>query len=137
MSVLVDASFLFSITYSHDKWHKDCVEVVRNLRHKFIVPVTVLPEVTHLLRKRLGHKIMREFVREVSVSNWHIENLYDEDMERASELLSVYADARLDFADATIVAMAERLGVETILTLDRRDFSVVRPKHIPHFNLLP
>lgn len=45
-------------------------------------------------------------------------------------MLSVYADAKLDFADATIVAMAERLDVETILTLERRDFSIVRPNHI-------
>jgi hypothetical protein len=46
-------------------------------------------------------------------------------------------DAKLDFADATIIAMAERLEVETILTLDRRDFTFVRPNHTPHFNLLP
>jgi predicted nucleic acid-binding protein len=89
------------------------------------------------LAKRLGHPVMRDFVIHLSASGWHVENLGGEDLQRASELLTVYADAKLDFADATIVAMAERLGVETILTLDRRDFSMVRPKHIPNFNILP
>jgi hypothetical protein len=89
------------------------------------------------LAKRLGHPVMRDFVKHLSASGWHVENLGGEDLERASELLSRYADAKLDFADATIIAMAERMDVETILTLDRRDFSIVRPKHIPYFNLLP
>lgn len=40
------------------------------------------------------------------------------------------------FADSTIVAVAERLNVETILTLDRRDFQMIRPKHTPYFTLL-
>jgi hypothetical protein len=80
---------------------------------------------------------MRDFVEILTNSDWHTENLSGEDLQRASELLSVYADAKLDFADATIVAMAERMDVETILTLDRRDFSIVRPKHIPFFNILP
>lgn len=80
---------------------------------------------------------MRAFVKQLSGPEWHIENLSGDDLERVSEVLTVYADAKLDFADATIVAMAERLGVETILTLDRRDFAVVRPRHTPYFNLLP
>ncbi|MFZ0545058.1 MAG: PIN domain-containing protein [Candidatus Promineifilaceae bacterium] len=137
MAVIFDSSFLFALTYSKAKRHEDCVQLARSLREKFIIPVTVLPEVTYLLANRFGHYYMREFVSKVSKSEWHLENLSGEDLERASELLSVYADARLDFADATIIAMAERLGVETILTLDRRDFRMIRPKHIPYFNLLP
>lgn len=137
MSVILDSSFLVVLVNQLDRHHGRCTDVARNLREPFVIPVVVVPEVTYILAKRLGHPVMRAFVKQLSGPEWHIENLSGDDLERVSEVLTVYADAKLDFADATIVAMAERLGVETILTLDRRDFAVVRPRHTPYFNLLP
>ena len=43
----------------------------------------------------------------------------------------------LGTSDASVVAVAERLGIAEVATLDRRHFSVVRPKHVPAFTLLP
>lgn len=137
MSVIVDSSFFFSLTYTRDKYHRDCVHLARSLSEQFIIPVAVIPEVAFLLSNRLGHHIMREFIRQLSYSSWQIENLVGGDLDRAGELLNIYRDAKLDFADVTIIAMAERLGVDTILTLDRRDFRLVRPNHIDYFTLLP
>jgi predicted nucleic acid-binding protein len=48
-----------------------------------------------------------------------------------------YADNKLDFTDAAIVAISERLAITRVYTLDRRDFSVIRPKHCDYFELLP
>jgi predicted nucleic acid-binding protein len=48
-----------------------------------------------------------------------------------------YADLPLGLADASVVAIAEELGAREIATLDRRDFSVVRPRHTSSFVLLP
>jgi predicted nucleic acid-binding protein len=45
----------------------------------------------------------------------------------------VLADARRDFVDALIAAIAERLNITRVLTLDRRDFQLIRPKHCPGF----
>lgn len=120
-----------------EKHHHDCVRVSGRLHEKFVIPVTVLPEVTYLLASRLGHRVMRDFVRELTYSDWFIENLIVDDLERVKELLETYQDSKLDFADATIIAMAERLGVKTILTLDRRDFRLVRPNHTDYLKLLP
>ena len=58
-------------------------------------------------------------------------------LRRALELLRRYEDARLGFVDASVVAIAERLKIERILTTDRRDFSLVRPRHCKQFELLP
>ncbi len=59
------------------------------------------------------------------------------DLRRAREVMARYADARLDFADASLVAVAERLKLVKIATVDRRDFSLVQPAHCKHFDLLP
>jgi predicted nucleic acid-binding protein len=63
------------------------------------------------------------------------------DLRRISELLHRYANLHggqgLSVADASVVAVAERLNIGEIATLDRLDFSVVRPLHIDHFTLLP
>jgi predicted nucleic acid-binding protein len=43
----------------------------------------------------------------------------------------------VDFVDATIAAVAERLNITRILTLDQRDFQIIRPKHSDYFEILP
>ena len=59
------------------------------------------------------------------------------DLERVNQILEHYADSQLDFVDAVIVAIAERLRITRILTLDRRDFSIMRPRHCDYFEILP
>ncbi|MGH9917869.1 MAG: type II toxin-antitoxin system VapC family toxin, partial [Nitrososphaerales archaeon] len=51
--------------------------------------------------------------------------------------VETYADLGLGTVDATVVAIAERLAVAQIATLDRRHFTVVRPAHVAAFELLP
>jgi len=86
---------------------------------------------------RRGHHVMRSFIRELQQPIWNVTNLDITDLARVSELLEEYQDAKLDFADASIVTIAERLNVETILTLDRRDFYMIRPLHTSYFTVLP
>jgi predicted nucleic acid-binding protein len=80
---------------------------------------------------------MRAFIRQVQYPSWHIENLAVDDLYRSHQLLAQYSDARLDFVDATLVAIAERLQIDTVLTLDKRDFYMIRPLHIDYFTVLP
>jgi len=54
-----------------------------------------------------------------------------------ADLVDQYADLPLGTTDAGVVAVAERLGLVEIATLDRRHFSVVRPRHASAFTLLP
>ncbi len=54
-----------------------------------------------------------------------------------ADLVDRYADFPLGGVDASVIALAERLGVTEIATLDRRHFGVVRPKHVEAFTLLP
>lgn len=73
----------------------------------------------------------------VSAGRLQALDLADEDWRRCAELAERYADLRLNLMDASLVALAERLGEKTIATLNRRDFTVVRPRHVAAFDLLP
>ena len=66
-----------------------------------------------------------------------MEELTIQDLQRTLELLRRYEDAQIGFVDATVVAIAERLKIQRILTTDRRDFSLIRPRHCKQFELLP
>ena len=59
------------------------------------------------------------------------------DLDRMVALLDIYEDLRLSAADASAVAIAERLNITDFATLDRRHFTVVRPDHVSAFTLLP
>lgn len=56
----------------------------------------------------------------------------------SSELiLEQYADSKVDFVDASIMAIAERLDIRTVLTIDQRDFRLFQPSHCQSFILQP
>jgi predicted nucleic acid-binding protein len=61
----------------------------------------------------------------------------DADLERMADLVTTYADFPLGAVDASVIAVAERLGTTVVATLDRRHFAAVRPKHAPALTLLP
>ena len=137
MTALLDTSFLLAMTNAKDHNHPRVLAVAENLNDTLILPVTVLPEVSYLIGSRLGHSVMRQFLRELVAENVILETVTLADLERVLQILDTYADTRLDFVDATIVALAERLKITRILTLDRRDFTIIRPQHCSYFEILP
>jgi hypothetical protein len=120
-----------------DAWHARVERWWLANREPVLVPVTVVPEVCHLIATRLGAAYEVEFVRALVDGDPAVEPLADADLSRVVELMDAYADLPLGFVDATIVALAERLGIATILTTDRRHFAVVRPAHVPRLTLVP
>ena len=64
-----------------------------------------------------------------------VATLENSDLERCFELMARYGDAPMDFADASVVVVAERSGLDRVFTLDRRHFSAYRMKcgrrHVP------
>lgn len=134
---LLDTSFLYALANTRDKNHSTTLALLPKLERPLFLPVPVLPEVCYPLQSRLGHHAMRRFLRMLSASEVRLLALEGGDIERVSSLLDDYADSELDFADAAIVALAERHGITRIATFDRRDFSIIRPQHTAFFELLP
>lgn len=54
-----------------------------------------------------------------------------------SRLVETYASLPLGAVDASVIAIAERLNVAEVATLDRRHVTVVRPAHTASLVLLP
>ena len=104
---------------------------------EILVPVTVLPEVTYLLQRRIGPAAELAFVRAVAAGEFALEPLLQEDVERAADVMASYRDAPLGFVDASVAAIAERLDVVSLLTTGRRHFALLRPQHARAFRLLP
>lgn len=137
MTAILDTNFLFALSDRSDRNHSRVLAVARTLQDRLILPTVVIPEASYLIGSRLGHKAMRSFLTSLTTSDLQIESLSIEDLVRVTEILEQYADSQLDFVDAAIVALAERLNVTRILSLDRRDFSIIRPQHCEYFDLLP
>lgn len=97
----------------------------------------MVTEVTYLLATRLGPEPEVRFLGDLAAGAFSVEPVAAGDWLRIAELVANYRDLPLRTVDASVVAAAERLGVQEIATVDRRHFSVVRPSHVAAFTLLP
>ena len=102
-----------------------------------VLPVPAITEVAYLLARDVGQEAAADFIGSPVETELTLESPSKEDYLRCGDILRQYSDADLDFVDALIVAMAERLNITRLLTLDRRDFQIIRPKHCSSFELLP
>jgi predicted nucleic acid-binding protein len=137
LAVLVDTSVLYALARREDPWHKTCEEAIAAEPEAVIVPAHLLCEITYLVNVRISTAAERTFLRGLLDSDWAIEPMNLTDLNRALDLLEQYATADIGFVDAATVAIAERLNVRRMYTLDRRDFALVRPAHVSAFELLP
>ncbi len=137
MAVIVDTSVLYALVDANDAAHPRAVDALAAEVEAVIVPQPTLPEVCYLIGSRLGAEREAEFVRLLADSDWRLEPVTDADLLRIGHLMRDYAEARLGFVDASVVAIAERIGAVRVHTLDRRHFELVRPRHVEAFTLLP
>ena len=128
---------MFALTDQGDRNHQRVLAVAQSVNERLVLPVVVLPEICYLIASRLGHQAMRRFVSIMTPEAVQVEPVTSEDLVRVHEILKQYFDNQLDFTDAAIIAIAERLNITCVYTLNRRDFSIVLPSHCDYFELLP
>ena len=88
-------------------------------------------------RYRFGAAAEAAFLRSFARGDLIIGNLVDEDFERMAQLIEQCQSFPSADPTASVVAIAERRSITTILTTDRRHFAAVRPRHVGAFELLP
>lgn len=135
--MVVDAGPLYAYVDADDAHHSSSLELLETHPGPLIVPVLVVTEVVYLLGTRLGVEPEVRFLGDLARGAFTIEPVAVADWLRIAELVARYRDLPLGTVDASVVAVAERLGIREIATLDRRHFTVVRPAHINAFTLLP
>lgn len=134
--MIIDTSVLFAAIDSRDPAHAAAGAVIATPEPR-LVPEPVVVEADWLIADRFGPEIELRFLRGLDEGKLVVEQVLAEDRLRAAGLIDQYRDLDLGYVDATIIAIAERLGESRIATLDRRHFSVVRPRHVTAFELLP
>ncbi len=137
MAFLLDSGFLFASLNSSEPEHVAVIGALSTIREEIVLPVPAITEVAYLLARDIGSEAAADFIESLATTDLTLESPQATDYVRSAELLKQYADSRVDFVDALITAMAERLKITRLLTLDRRDFQLIRPNHCVSFELLP
>lgn len=133
-AAIVDTGPLAAWFRGNDPYHSlaDCF--FRGFDGELLATWPVVVEVTHLLRP----EAQLPFLAWVRKGGLVLGNTATEDLERIERLIAKYRDLPMDFADATLVLLAERTGVGDIITLDRKQFEVYRFRGNRQFtNLMP
>jgi predicted nucleic acid-binding protein len=100
-------------------------------------PSPVVTEACYLLAREAGARAEAAFLGSFADGDMTVIDLESEDWRRGAELVLRYSDLPLGAVDASVVAIAERLGLTEIAAIDRRHFSVVRPRHVDVVTLIP
>jgi hypothetical protein len=123
-AALVDTGAILAIVDRNDSWHHLCVQVYDNTRLPLLTTQAVLTEVFHLARRRfLDDRGVWKLLRSGAIQ---MSPILNEELPLIEDLMDDYADRPMDFADATLVHLAARERLSTILTIDHDDFETYR-----------
>ena len=137
MALICDTGPLYAGIDRADADHQACVDLIRSFGEQLLVPAPVIVELDWLVGDRLGTEPLLAFFDDLADGAIAVVDLVRADYVRVRELLARYADLKLGFVDAAIVAILERLGERKLATLDHRHFGTIRPRHVDAFELLP
>jgi uncharacterized protein len=132
---VVDAGPLYAAADADDEDHLPSRSVLSRPDLRLVLPALVVAEATYFVGRRLGAAAESQFLE--GLAGLDVEGPSREDFTRMAELVNQYASFPLGGTDASVIALAERLDASTIITLDRRHFSAVVPRHADAFDLLP
>jgi uncharacterized protein len=121
--ITLDTSALLALANRRDPDHERSKSALVHDRGPYLVPAGILGDVTYMLEQRLGVRTLELFLNDLQSGAYALDCGAD-DFGRIRQLVHEYADLPLGFADAAVVACAERSGGR-VLTLDLRDFGVV------------
>lgn len=138
--ILCDTGPLVAAANRSDGKYHLCTDMFTGLHlagRQILIPGTVTAEVGCLLATRGGVRSEVSFLRSVAEGALQPVDLQPVDFARMAELVEAYADFPIGTTDASVIALAERLGVTEVATLDHRHFRAVKPRHVAALQLLP
>jgi predicted nucleic acid-binding protein len=137
LAVIADSGAIYALYDRKDRHHAAVARALDRERGLVIIPSAILGELDYLLREYLGIQAEIDFIESLMSGAFTLENLTSEDVTRCHELITTYRTLDLGLADAAVIATAERLNIDRILSVDKRDFRNVRSSKGRPFVLLP
>lgn len=135
--IAIDTGAIVALILRGDPSHQACRDALSAIPElaSWFTTESCLTEVSWLLPNDKLHR--RKILDLIQALRIQLVVLDQPALHRVFELQNKYNDLPMDFADASLVVACECLDVRHVFTLDRRDFSVYRPKHTKLFQLLP
>ncbi len=135
MNVIIDTGPWVALIDQSEAKHDECTDWFRRFEGKMFTSEAVLTEVLFLLNfSYVAQSAAIDFVLNGAIA---IVPLSLESLKTAKGLMRKYANVPMDYADATLVCLAEDLSIVHMVTLDRKHFSIYRMPSKKSFLLLP
>ncbi|MFN6561408.1 MAG: type II toxin-antitoxin system VapC family toxin [Nostoc sp. ChiSLP01] len=135
--ILADTGFFVAIASTKDRYHSLAIAALETINEPIITTYPVITEICYLLLREAGSKVpprfLNNFIESKDLTIFNLEIIH---LQRIAELMETYSDIPMDFADASLVVLAEHLGEGRILSSDRRDFSIYRWQNSRRFSNL-
>ena len=137
MALILDTGPLLAALDAADPDHARCASLVTDATEDLVVPILVLTELDYWCARRLSPEGWPTFMEDVLAGVYRLEPPTTTDLTRSLALQTQYRDLTLGVVDASVIALAERLGETKVATLDHRHFRTVRPTHVAALEILP
>lgn len=131
--ILIDSGPLIALFDGNDKYHQKAVEFIKNNTGELITTLASITETLHLLDFNRNAQI--DFLSWLNEGAVCIEPIDNDDLSRIKELIVKYRDLPMDFADACLVFLGEKLNIDKIATIDR-DFDIYRIRGKKYFKVV-
>lgn len=132
--LLLDTGPLVAVLDRADQWHQPCAAIWEEVAERCLTTEAVVTEASHLVGRAGAPALPVELLLSASVPIVPLERAGH---EHAVRLMRRYADVPMDYADATLVVVAEALGLRAVVTLDRKGFRTYRRGVRSTFDVLP
>ena len=133
---LVDTGAVVALVNRADRHHAAAVEWFKRFRGQLLTTEAVVTETAYVLAASPAHlrAALLWFERARAAGVLLVEPVSD--YAALSRIVAQYASLPCDYADASLIALAERTGVTAIATVDQRDFSVYRLRGRKRFRIV-
>jgi uncharacterized protein len=132
---IIDTGAILALLDRTDRWHRRCADAFRQLRLPLWTSEAVLTELFHLVGDNSREvRAAWKFVRSGALT---VAPMGNDDLPLLDALMHQYRDRPMDFADATLVRIAERESLNLILTIDHDDFETYRIQGRRRFRIVP
>ena len=137
MEIIADSGGVYAIYDSADEHHERVSSFLRTHPSTILIPAPLIGELGYMLAEWLGESAVVQFLKDLQDGAFTLIDVTAADLQLALAVLAKHPRLKLGLCDACVVAVAQRLSIGRILTVDREHFRIVRNAKGKPFELMP